>query len=167
MADERLNALIVFASRADREEIETLLETLDSEQLPDILATRQPKVIPLQHAQATTVELQVRQLYATQLRAGGGRAPIEIPPGVNAEVATTIQQFNALSKGPLMTIDADVDTNSLLVVAPAQLMREVADFVSELDRAAAHPRRGVRIVPLQKVNGQGIDLMLRRALRSR
>jgi type II secretory pathway component GspD/PulD (secretin) len=167
VADERLNALVVFASRSDRQEIEELLEILDVEQSPDMQATHRPVVIPLQHAQAVTVEKQLRLLYKTQLTAGGKQPVMEIPSGANARAAAMIEQINAIRQGPLMTLGIDEDTNSILVVAPTSLIEEVRKFAQELDRAAdEHPRRAVKIVPLRKTNAAEMDRALQRVLRS-
>jgi type II secretory pathway component GspD/PulD (secretin) len=168
VADERLNALVVFASRSDRQEIEELLEILDVEQTPDMQATHRPVVIPLQHARAVTVEQQLRLLYKTQLTAGGKQPAMEIPSGTNARAAALIEQINAVRLGSLMTLGIDEDTNSILVVAPPSLIEEVRRFAEELDRAAdEHPRRAVRIMPLKKTNAAEMDRALQRVLRAR
>ena len=168
VADERLNALVVFASRSDRQEIEGLLRILDVEQTPDMQATHQPVVIPLKHAHAVTVEKQLRLLYKTQLTAGGKQPVMEIPSGVNARAAAMIEQINAVRQGPLMTLGTDEDTNSILVVAPASLIEEVRKFVEELDQAASdHPRQAVQIVPLRNTNAAAMDRALQRMLRTR
>jgi type II secretory pathway component GspD/PulD (secretin) len=168
VADERLNALVIFASRSDRQEIEGLLEILDVEQTPDMQATHRPVVIPLRHARAVTVEKQLRLLYKTQLMAGGKQPTMEIPSGADATVAAMIEQINAIRQGPLMTLGTDEETNSILVVAPPSLIEEVRRFTEELDQAAGeHPRRAVRIVPLKKTNAAEIDRALKRILRNR
>ncbi|MFV2070162.1 MAG: secretin N-terminal domain-containing protein, partial [Pirellulales bacterium] len=167
VADERLNALVVYASRSDRQEIEELLKILDVEQTPDMQATHRPVVIPLKRARAVTVEKQLRLLYKTQLTAGGKQPAMEIPSGANARAAALIEQINAIRQGPLMTLGTDEDTNSILVVAPPSLIEEVRKFVEELDQAAhEHPRRAVRIVPLKKTNAAEMDRALQRVLRS-
>ena len=168
VADERLNAIVVFASRSDRQEIEELLGILDVEQTPDMQATHRPVVIPLKNAHALTVEKQLRLLYKTQLTAGGKQPAMEIPSGADAAVAAMIQQVNAVRQGPLMTLGTDEDTNSILVVAPPSLIEEVRRFTEELDQAANdHPRRAVRIVPLKKTNAKEMDRALQRILRQR
>jgi type II secretory pathway component GspD/PulD (secretin) len=160
--------LVVFSSRSDRQEIEELLKILDVEQTPDMLATHRPVVIPLRHADALTVEKQLRLLYKTQLTAGGKQPAMEIPSGTNARAAAMIEQINAVRLGPLMTLGTDDGTNSILVVAPPSLIEEVRKFVEELDQAAnEYPRRAVRIVPLKKINAKDMDKVLQRILRQR
>jgi len=168
VADERLNALVVFSNRSDRQEIEELLSILDVEQTPDMQATLRPVVIPLRHAHALTVEKQLRLLYKTQLTAGGKQPAMEIPSGADAAVAAMIQQVNAVRQGPLMTLGTDEDTNSILIVAPPSLIEEVRRFTEELDQTANDfPRRAVRIVPLKKTNAKEMDRALQRILRQR
>jgi type II secretory pathway component GspD/PulD (secretin) len=168
VADDRLNSLIVFANRGDRDEIVELLKILDDEQSPDLQQTKRPVVIPLEHARVEIVEKQVRALYKTQLTAGGKQPTMEIPSGTDAVVAAMIEQVNAIRQGPLMTLDLDMETNALLVSAPAALMQEVKSFVESLDKSASdNPRRAVRIMSLKEMNASEMDKALRRILRDR
>ncbi len=167
MADERLNALIVLGRRNDRSELQSLLRILDQEQTADLLAQTKPAIVPLEYADVGRFADQIRNLYKTQLSAGGGRSPIEIPPEADATVAELLRQFNAASRAPLMTIDTDVPSNSLLLVAPQSLVEEIRLFAGEVDQAAQSPREGVRVLQLEALSGESVESMLLELLRDR
>ena len=61
-----------------------------------------------------------------------------------------MMQFNAAAAGPLLTLDVDETTNSIVVRAPDELLREIKAFVQQLDSQATDPiNRGVRVIRLQ------------------
>jgi len=163
--DQRLNALIVFAGRSDRANIEPLVEILDSENIPDTLATLRPRVIPIRYADAAKVSNVLSGIYKAQMTAGGQRQSISIPEGVSSQVANVLRQINAASSAPLLSIEVDQATNSLVAIAPQDLMEEVAALASELDEAAQTRRAGeIRILPLQKTNTSRVMEVLDRLL---
>ena len=71
--EPRMNALIVYGGRTDRDRIEQLLEILDTEKLPDSGRIFRTQVIPVKHADAEKVEIVLKGVYRTEMSAGGSR----------------------------------------------------------------------------------------------
>ncbi len=165
MPDQRLNALIVFAGRNDRERIEELIEILDSDNIPDTVATNRTKVIPIRHADAERINEVIAGIYRAQMSAGGSRQNITIPRGVPSQVATVLRQINAASSSPLLSVQVEKTTNSLVVMAPQNLLDEVSSLIEQLDTASGQSRaRAVSIIELQKTNSRRVMEVLDRVL---
>lgn len=159
--DERLNSLIVYASRSDRNRIEQLLEVLDSDKFEDTKRAYVTKVIPVQYTDAGRIEDVLKGVYRPQLTAGGARSTISIPKGVPSEVATVLRQINAAAAAPLLTIEVQTDTNSLVVKAPLDLLDEVSELVASLDEVAQTSRaRGLTLLPLKKTKAARVMQIL-------
>lgn len=160
-ADQRLNAIVVHAGRNDRLAIERLLKMLDSDEVPDSLAVNRPHLIPVENTSATRIELVLRDIYKTQLTSGGVKQQIPVPSGSSREVAAVIQQINTASAGPLMTLGVDDTTNSIVIMAPGPLVKEVTDLVAQLDENALHDTsRGVKIVKLKSTSALRVKEIL-------
>ena len=159
--DERLNVLIVYASRADRGRIEQLLEMLDSEKFEDTRRSFRTEVVPLQYASADRVEDVIQGVYAAERTSGGARSNIAIPKGVPTNVASVLRQINAAASSPLLTVEVQTDTNSLVIKAPQELLDEVKALVQRLDEASRTTRaRGITLLPLKKVNSSRVMKIL-------
>jgi type II secretory pathway component GspD/PulD (secretin) len=157
VADPRLNAVVVYANRADQPLVEGLLEVLDAPESPETLAAHRPKLIPLKFAKVERVENVVRAVYRSQMQSGAGRRPITIPPGISADLAAALQQANAARSGPLLTVSSDPVSNTLIVMAPQSLVEEVEQLVAELDDADRNdPARSLQVLELEKVNSERI-----------
>ena len=166
VADERLNVIVVHGSRTDRAMVKNLVRMLDSSNLPESHASS-PQIIPLKYTSAERVETILRAVYRTHLTAGGSHTRIRIPEGVPQRVTDVLRQLSASSAGPLLTLEIDRLTNSIIVLAPQQLSREVAALVQRLDSSAKDGASGrIRIIPLEEVNSeqmsQALDLLLER-----
>ena len=171
-ADQRLNAIIVYGGRNDRTTIERLLKLLDSEDVPESLVANRPILIPVKNTSASRLERVISDIYKTQLTSGGVKQQIPVPSGATRDVAAVIQQINTAASGPMMTLGVDDTTNSIVVMAPGPLVREVKELVAELDEAALHDTsRGVRIVKLKSTNAMRVkeilDAVIRDATRRR
>jgi type II secretory pathway component GspD/PulD (secretin) len=171
-ADQRLNAIIVYGGRNDRTTIERLLKLLDSEDVPESLVANRPTLIPVKNTSASRLERVISDIYKTQLTSGGVKQQIPVPSGATRDVAAVIQQINTAASGPMMTLGVDDTTNSIVVMAPGPLLREVKELVAELDEAALHDTsRGVRIVKLKSTNAMRVkeilDSVIRDATRRR
>jgi type II secretory pathway component GspD/PulD (secretin) len=165
VADTRTNALIVSGSQNDRQLIEELLGVLDSDELIGMLQQLLPTSILLQSANATQVETILKVIYRAQLATSASRKPIQIPEGVSAEVTTLLQQLNAESASPLLTMTADEVTNSIIVRAPQELAEEIRQFVRSLDsQTASTPSRRVDLIQLKSTNTQSIEAALKRLM---
>ena len=155
VADERLNSIIVHGNRSDRTAVEGLLQVLDAKEIPDSLTAYRPKLIPVKNADAFEIERVIRTIYKTALRAGGGALPITVPTGVSQEVAAAIQRVNAASTGPLLTVEVDDLSNTLVVMAPTTLVEEIEQLVAQMDKAAAgDSTRSLKVIQLKKLNSK-------------
>lgn len=164
--DERLNALIVYASRADRGRIEQLLEILDSENYEDTRRSFRTEVVPLQYASADRVEDVIQGVYAAERTSGGARGNIAIPKGVPSNVASVLRQINAAASSPLLTVEVQTDTNSLVIKAPQELLDEVKDLIERLDNASRTTRaKGITLLPLKKANSSRVMRILNDVLK--
>ena len=143
VADNRVNGLIVSGSRNDRKVIEEMLGVLDSEDLVRDLELISPTVIQVENTDAGRVVEILGDVYASQLRPNGGRAPFQVPDGVTSAVASIFEQLNAERTGPILTLTVDEATNSIVMRAPQQLTSEIEAFVGNLDQQAssASPKR--------------------------
>jgi hypothetical protein len=124
-------------------------------------------VLTLKYANAEQVLEQLETLYANELRRGSRQPPIEIPPGADPEVVAMLQQINASREGPLLTLEVDEDTNSLLMIAPRSLQQEIEAFVQRVDAKSTESRIGVRVVPLESLQGRELLRSLESILNSR
>ena len=155
--ETRLNALIVYGARVDRDRIEQLLEILDTEKLPDSGRVFRTEVIEVRNADAGEVEDVIQGVYRTELSAGGSRRAIEIPAGIDSSVASVLRQINAQSSSPLLTIEVQQETNSLVLKAPQNLIEEISELIRQLDESSRSSRaRSVRLLPLQKTNSRRV-----------
>lgn len=165
VADERLNAIIVHGSRHARDVIQELLETLDNAELPDPLDVYRPELITLEYAEASRVLEILENVYKTQLTSGGGRTPISIPKGVSSSVASLLQQINAASSGPVLTLDIDESSNSLIVRAPPELRLEIREFLNTIDtQASTNSNRHVKVIRLSRTKSDRMQEVLQRFL---
>jgi type II secretory pathway component GspD/PulD (secretin) len=155
--DTRLNAVVVYANRADQPLVESLLEVLDTPETPETLISLRPKLIPLKFAKVERVESVIRSVYRTQMQSGAGRRPINIPTGISSDLAAALQQANAAMSGPLLTLSSDPVSNTLIVMAPKNLQEEIEQLVAELDDADRNdPARSLQVLELEKVNSERI-----------
>ena len=151
VADDRLNALIIHGDRKERELIEELLRVLDSEDLANPIVVYQPELVTLKNTQAQRVLGILSNVYKSQLSSGGGRKKVDIPEGVSSEVASVLQQINATAGSPILSLDVDETTNSIVMRAPPELRKEIKRFVESLDTGAGGNRsRNVRVIKIQR-----------------
>jgi hypothetical protein len=162
--EQRLNALIVFAGRSDRERLESLIEALDSERTTDSLTAYETRVIPIQHADALRISSVLSGIYRTEMSAGGARQSISIPKGVSSDVASVLRQINAAASSPLLTVQTQSTTNSLVVKAPQNLLDEVEALIQKLDDATATRSTGLTLIPLRRTSSKRIIQALGRIL---
>jgi type II secretory pathway component GspD/PulD (secretin) len=162
VADERINALVIGGNRADRKIIEELLGVFDSKDLIDRLQRITPILVPLQSASAKNVSDIVKEVYKSQLSSGAGRDPLDIPEGVSSDVATILQQINAQSSAPLLTLSVDESSNTLVLRGASDLTEEVKAFISSLDQqAASAPARRIQVLRLESTNSKNLEKALK------
>ena len=162
--EQRLNALIVYGSRADRRRLEPLLEVLDAEKI-DHTRAYQMKLLPLRNSRAERIVDILEGIYRVEMTAGGTRSSIGIPSGVPSEVATVLRQINAAASAPLLIIETQRETNALIIKAPRDLLDEVTQLAMELDDAALSKRSSrVTLVPLKKTSSKRVMEILSNVL---
>lgn len=162
--EQRLNALIVFAGRSDRERIESLIEALDSERTTDSLTAYETRVIPIEYADAERISSVLSGIYRAEMSAGGSRQSISIPKGVSSDVASVLRQINAAASSPLLTVQTQSTTNSLVVKAPQNLLDEVEALIQKLDEATVTRSTGLTLIPLRRTSSKRILQALGRIL---
>ena len=168
VADERLNAVVVHGRPADRTLISEMLQVLDSDDVPNLLLNGPPLIVPVLHTDANRVLTILEGVYASQMKSGGTRPRITIPRGIPVELSVMLQQANAAAAGPLLTLQVDQVTNSIVILAPNKLGQEVALLVKELDqKAEQEDARRIGIVPLKSANVEQLEQVLQRMLRGR
>ena len=142
VAEPRLNALIVQGSAADVDAIEQLLKVFDQKTGPeDVEVVSRPRLIPIFNTSADQVKASVEQVYHDRILAAGGSGRQQQP---------SAEQFMRMLRGnrggnrggtqnrrddpaQKMKLGIHARTNSLIVIAPEPLFREVALLVEQLD----------------------------------
>jgi type II secretory pathway component GspD/PulD (secretin) len=141
-ADERMNAILVQAGRADRATIESYLKVIDAEETPADASAAKPLTVPLHNAKAARVELMLRTVFKAQLGAKSTAAGSSAGP-FSAEVTV------------------DEVTNSLIITAPPAMAERIAAFARSLDASAGdNAAREIAIVPLKKTNAARVQKIL-------
>lgn len=162
VADTRINGLIVSGNRADRKTVEELLGVIDSDDLLDTLQQVTPTMVQLNNTSAKNVVSVIEDVYKSQLSAGAGRRPIQIPEGVTTSVAIVLQQLNAQASGPLLSIAIDETTNTIIIRAPLDLTTEIKAFIEKLDKQSIDaPGRRVQLLRLESTNTKNLEKALK------
>ena len=155
VADERMNAIVVHGRPADRSVLRQLLDVLDTDNADDSLASAVPEIVPVKNTNAERILEILQTVYRSQLERGGSREDVEIPEGIDSEVASVLRQINAATAGPLLTLEVDTVTNSIIVLAPKLLGEQVSKVINRLDNSAvSDDTRTVKIIPLTGVKSE-------------
>jgi type II secretory pathway component GspD/PulD (secretin) len=162
VSDARTNALVIGGNRADRKIIEELLGVFDSKDLIDRLQQITPTLIPISSASADTISDLVRDVYKSQLSSGAGRDPLDIPEGVSSEVATILQQINAQTSGPLLTMSVNEASNLIVLRGPNELTSEIKEFIEKIDQqSSSAPSRRIQVLRLESTNSKNLEKALK------
>ena len=162
VSDARTNALVIGGNRADRKVIEELLGVFDSKDLIDRLQQITPTLIPISSASADTISDLVRDVYKSQLSSGAGRDPLDIPEGVSSEVATILQQINAQTSGPLLTMSVNEASNLIVLRGPNELTSEIKEFIEKIDQqSSSAPSRRIQVLRLESTNSKNLEKALK------
>lgn len=166
VADKRMNAILVYGSASDRATVEEMLDVLDSPDIPESLTTERPKMIPVKNLPANTVLSVLESVYKTQLSTRRGLRPVTIPVGISREMTSMLELLNATANAPLLTLDVDETTNSIVMRGPRQLCEEIEGFIQELDEQAKDGgKRNISLVPLKGMNSDQIEDALQLLMR--
>jgi type II secretion system protein D len=136
-ADPVSDSLLLAAAKEDMEVLERWVDILDR---PSEVG-RMTKVIPLARAIAEDVQKSVQDIFKTKGGGGGGK-------GGEIDVA----------------VSADKTTNSIIAFGPPALLKDVADFVKQLDSTEATKSTIVRIFKLEQAAAQDAGELLNRIL---
>ncbi len=161
VAEDRLNAMVVYGTRTERDVIQEIIEVLDAEDLPDSLTTPLPELVQIKNSSADRILRILESVYRNQLTSGGGRRKVEIPEGVTTAVASMLQQINAATTGPILTLGIDEKTNSIVMRAPMELGGEIKSFVERLDSTAkVSPAKEIRVLKMEGTNAARVRSIL-------
>jgi general secretion pathway protein D len=122
-ADERTNTLIVQASAGTLKTVEDLVKGLDSNPVP----VSEMRSFPLKFAQAEATAKLINNLYKP-------------PRQENNDFPFFIRRFGGeetTSKGPQVNAQFDERTNTLIVTAPADVLKAIEEQVKMLDASPA------------------------------
>ncbi len=108
---------------------------------PIRLTTPRPQMIPVKNLPASTIVEVLKTVYKSQLTARTGVRPMTIPQGLSFEMTSMLQLINAAAEAPLLTLDIDLTTNSIVMRAPRQLGEEIEEFVTRTRRASEGRRQ--------------------------
>jgi type II secretion system protein D len=136
-ADPVSDSLLLAAAKEDMDVLERWVDILDR---PSEVG-RMTKVIPLSRAIAEDVQKAVQDIFKTKGGGGGGK-------GGEIDVA----------------VSADKTTNSVIAFGPPALLRDVEDFVKQLDSTEATKSTIVRIFKLEQAAALDAGELLNRIL---
>lgn len=162
--DQRLNALLVQANRADVDSIEQLLKILDQKESPeDISVAPKPRMIPVLHSRAQEIADILKQVYADRMienpAAAPGRQPFMLPfmmGGMRGQQQPQPKRDDVAK----VSIGVDTRTNTLIVAATDPMFEEVKQLVEQLDVAAGDQDQTVRVVTLHHTSSSAIERAL-------
>lgn len=152
VADPRLNALVVEANPTDVKLIEELLKVIDRESSQtDIQTAGTPYPIVVKYASADEVAAVVREVFADRIataRSSGQRqaSPEDIIRALRGQRGGRDQQSRGEEQK--MTIGVDMRTNSIIVVAPEPLYRQVEALVELIDQPGLPDQDHVVAIPV-------------------
>lgn len=144
-SDPRLNALIIKASPQDLAMCEELLKVIDQVESPISIETRgQVAMIPVMTQNVNDVLTMLKQLYGDRIEGaasaggGGNRQPdpqafIEALRGGGAGGGRGGRGASSELKESKISLSADVNTNTLVVIAQPQIIKEIETLVEYFD----------------------------------
>ena len=133
LADYRTNSLIVSAAPRDMIEVTRLVNDLDVQQ---ITAQNQIKIFPLNNAIAEELAPVLQEAINGE-GDGGGNDNITAPSTALSIVAVDSDSNQVLDSGILAgaVVTADVNSNAVVVRAPAASMPLIGELIRQLDQA--------------------------------
>jgi hypothetical protein len=153
VTDVRANALFVTCPSDKIEEIEQMLQLLDSSELPDSLRDKLPRSIPVEYADVNEVAAVIEDVFKEAMQAeqqvpgqqgrggqGGGFNPLAM--------LMAGQQGGGKGRGPELTLGVDARTSHIIVSCNDAMFQKISDLVTTMDQRAKEARPTVRVVPL-------------------
>ncbi len=117
-------------------------------------------------ADRATVEALLKVLDSGQVPENLGADRLTLIPVKNTSAERIAQIMREMYKSQADAFSVEQTTNSLVVMAPTALVEEIGRVVQTLDKAAgSESSRGLKIVPLKKINvnrmQKALDILLR------
>lgn len=148
--DPRANCLYVTGPQALVEEAESLLQVLDSNQMPESLREMQPRRIPVEYAEIDDIATIVNDAFKPFMEPAGGRGQQGNPMAALFGGGGGGQRGGGNEpQGVQMTVAVDRQNSTLIVSSSLNLYQRVESLVKELDGAAKDSNRTVRVVQLK------------------
>jgi type II secretory pathway component GspD/PulD (secretin) len=160
--ETRLNALWVAGPAYKVQEVEQMLEIIDSSGLTDSLRDRIPRLIPVLHADIEDVFEIVSSVYAPEMQAigaqgGDPRQAFAAMLGGRRGGGDDENDRNAQARVPQITLGVDKDTSHLIVSANDATFVEIEELVASIDVAAQSARRSVMVRQLVNTNASTVQ----------
>lgn len=151
ITDIRANALFVSGPQDQIEEVEAMLELLDSSQLPESLRDRIPRTIPVEYAEVDDVAEMIESAFKDSITPDPAAAQ-----GANAQrlnpfamlMGGGAAQGGRKEPGVQLTIGVDRRTSHLIIVCNENLFRQIETVVKSMDERARDARQTVQIMRL-------------------
>ena len=148
----RSNSLWINGPASLVDQALTIIETLDTSELPESLRDRKPRFIEVKYADVLDVEEDIKLLYKDFLEAqGGGKQQSGNPfaammSGGGGSKGSAADREAAKIR---MTIAVDERSSRLVISAKDALFQEVKGVVEEMDETARKMNRKVVVVPVE------------------
>jgi type II secretion system protein D len=160
VADPASNSLVIHAGAAELEGVRSLLDTLDTEQYD---TTRQLAVIPLAHADATSVARALNEGFRvpieSQIRQQQARQPQR--PGSNAREQEPLPPMVLVEGEAPPSVSPEPQTNALIVFAGRRDLERIQAIVKQLDVPEFNKLAAVRILPLRAGKASALAATIR------
>jgi type II secretory pathway component GspD/PulD (secretin) len=163
--DPRLNRLIIMGSGAELDQVEELLKIIDKDQsITDIETAGRPWVIPIIYTEASKIADVVNGAFAGRVGSGtstqGGRGGQQQRGGSGGSPEDLIRMMRGGGRSsqpnrgalPKMTVTVHEDSNSLIVMAPEPLYKQVLQLVEEIDRLDEDYSERIVVIGVEGVN---------------
>ncbi|MBM4108607.1 MAG: hypothetical protein FJ255_07315 [Phycisphaerae bacterium] len=160
VADTASNSLVIHAGAQELEGVKALLGTLDTEQYD---TTRQLAVIPLAHADASSVARALNEGFRvpidSQIRQQQART--QQRPGPNAREQEPVAPMVLVEGDAPPSVSPEPQTNALIVFAGRRDLERIRAIVSQLDVPEFNKLAAVRILPLKAGKASALATTIR------
>ncbi|MFZ9092494.1 MAG: secretin N-terminal domain-containing protein, partial [Planctomycetaceae bacterium] len=158
--DPRANCLYVTGPRALVDEAESLLQVLDSNQMPESLRDLQPRRIAVEYAEIDDISTIVNDAFKPYMEPSGGRGGQQNNPMAALFGGGQRGGGGNEPQGVQMTVAVDRQNSTLIISSSLNLFERVESLVKELDDAAKQSNRTVRVVQLQHADASMVQQSL-------
>jgi len=170
-ADERTNSILLSGDSAVRLRMRGLIKNLDT----PVESTGNTRVVYLRYANAADMlqiltgvsQGQARVGTSSDDQAGGGVAQPATQQVINNQgqqvarptpTASIVRRANQQDSGPAIDIQADEDTNALIITAPPDEMRNILAVIEQLDIRRAQVLVEAIIAEISEDNSQSLGV---------